>query len=236
MKISKTGLDLIEEFEGGPYLNAYRDPIGIWTIGYGHTKGVYAGQRITKAQAEEFLKEDAGDAEAAVNKYMSKYHFNQNQYDALVSFAFNIGSIDQLTANGTRTIKEISLAIPLYNKAGGGVLPGLVRRRAAEQKLFNSISENTGSNTESNNESNSDSNTGSNNEVINSEEYDMPLIRRGSSGKAVKIWQIIVGATIDGIFGQNTEAATKRFQERNNLEVDGIVGPKTWKAGLESIG
>lgn len=230
MEISKAGLELIEELEGGPYLNAYRDPIGIWTIGYGHTKGVYAGQTITKAQAEEFLKEDARDAEAAVNKYMSKYHFNQNQYDALVSFAFNIGSIDQLTANGTRTIKEISLAILLYNKAGGGVLPGLVRRRAAEQKLFNSAVENT---------KNDDAveNIESNNEIINnSEEYDMPLIRRGSSGKVVKIWQIIVGTTIDGIFGQNTEAATKRFQERNNLEVDGIVGPKTWKAGLESVG
>ena len=231
MKISKTGLELIEEFEGGPYLYAYRDPIGIWTIGYGHTKGVYADQIITKAQAEEFLKEDVADAEANVNTWMDKYHFNQNQYDALVSFAFNVGSIDQLTGYGRRTISEISDKITAYNRAGVEILPGLVRRRAAEQKLFNTPIDNTNN---TNNTNNTD------NEVINnkdnSEEYDMPLIRRGSSGKAVKIWQIIVGTTIDGIFGQNTEAATKRFQERNNLEVDGIVGPKSWKAGLESIG
>lgn len=223
MKISRTGLELIEEFEGGPYLYAYQDPIGIWTIGYGHIRGVYPGQTITKAQAEEFLREDVTDAENAVNKYMSKYHFNQNQYDALVSFAFNIGSIDQLTANGTRTIEEINNAILLYNKANDKVLPGLVRRRTAEQKLFNTSI--------TNNDNAIDDNTEN-----NSEEYDMPLIKRGSSGKAVKIWQIIVGTTIDGIFGVNTEAATKRFQERNNLEVDGIVGPKTWKVGLESIG
>ena len=69
----------------------------------------------------------------------------------------------------------------------------------------------------------------------NKEEYNMPLIKRGSSGKAVKIWQIIVGTTVDGIFGTNTEESTKRFQERNNLVVDGIVGPITWKAGLNSI-
>lgn len=69
----------------------------------------------------------------------------------------------------------------------------------------------------------------------NKEEYNMPLIKRGSSGKAVKIWQIIVGTTVDGIFGTNTEESTKRFQERNNLVVDGIVGPITWKAGLDSI-
>lgn len=232
MKISKTGLELIEEFEGGPYLYAYRDPIGIWTIGYGHTKGVYASQTITKDQAEEFLKEDVADAEANVNKWMDKYHFNQNQYDALVSFAFNIGSIDQLTGYGRRTIQEISDKILAYNRAGVEILPGLVRRRAAEQKLFNTSIDNNDA--VDDNEINDNEN---NNEVINnSEDYDMPLIKRGSSGKAVKIWQIIVGTTIDGIFGQNTEAATKRFQERNNLEVDGIVGPKSWKAGLESIG
>lgn len=69
----------------------------------------------------------------------------------------------------------------------------------------------------------------------NSEDYDMPMIKRGSSGKAVKIWQVIVGTTIDGIFGSNTEAATKRFQDKYNLVVDGIVGPKTWKAGLSNI-
>ena len=63
----------------------------------------------------------------------------------------------------------------------------------------------------------------------------MPLLKRGSSGKAVKIWQIIVGSTIDGIFGTNTEISTKRFQERQGLTVDGIVDETTWEIGLKSV-
>ena len=64
------------------------------------------------------------------------YHWNQNEFDALVSFAFNVGSIDQLTAKGTRTRAEIAEKLPAYNKSGGVVLNGLTRRRIAEQKLF----------------------------------------------------------------------------------------------------
>ena len=67
------------------------------------------------------------------------------------------------------------------------------------------------------------------------EEYDMRVIKKGSRGKAVKVWQIIVGADPDGIFGAKTEAATKDFQRRKGLEQDGIVGKNTWKAGLESV-
>lgn len=135
MKISQTGLELIKRFEGCR-LAAYKDSGGTWTIGYGHTKGVTAGQTITQAQADAFLVEDCGKAEATVNKYMSKYNFNQNQFDGLVSFAFNIGSIDKLTINGTRTIAEISSKIPEYCKCAGKKLQGLVNRREAEKKLF----------------------------------------------------------------------------------------------------
>lgn len=135
MKISSTGLGLIKRFEGCR-LAAYPDSGGTWTIGYGHTKGVVAGQTITQAQADAFLVEDCGRAEAAVNKYQSKYNFNQNQFDALVSFAFNIGSIDKLTVNGTRTIAEISEKIPAYCNCAGKKLQGLVNRRNAEKELF----------------------------------------------------------------------------------------------------
>ena len=135
MKISEKGLNIIKKYEGCR-LKAYKDPVGIWTIGIGHTKGVREGQTITQAQADEFLQEDVAWAEKAVAKYDSIYHWNQNQFDALVSFAFNVGSIDQLTANGTRTIGTISNKIPLYNKASGKVLTGLMRRRAEEKALF----------------------------------------------------------------------------------------------------
>ena len=135
MKISETGLDLIKSFEGCR-LTAYQDSVGVWTIGWGHTKGVYKGQKITQAQADNLLKEDMIIYENKVNKYNNKYDFNQNQFDALTSFAYNIGSIDQLTANGTRTITQISNKILAYDKAGGKVLAGLTRRRKAEKQLF----------------------------------------------------------------------------------------------------
>lgn len=135
MHISDRGLKLIKEFEGCR-LTAYRDPIGILTVGVGHTKGVTVGMKITQEQADAFLREDCKTAEAQVNKYQGKYQFNQNQYDALVSFAFNIGSIDQLTDKGKRSIPVISQKILAYNHAGGYTLAGLTRRRQAEKALF----------------------------------------------------------------------------------------------------
>ena len=137
MKTSDLGIQLICRFEG-LRTDAYKDAVGIPTIGYGHTKGVQMGMKITKEQAIEFLKEDLVKAEKAVNKYVDKYNFSQNQFDALVSFAFNIGSIDQLTAKGTRTIEKIAECIPKYNKAGGKKLQGLVNRRQAELDMFKS--------------------------------------------------------------------------------------------------
>lgn len=137
LSISNNGLSLIKQFEGCR-LTAYQDSIGIWTIGYGHTSGVAKGQTITQIQADQYLKADCANAERAVNQYHSKYRWNQNQFDALVSFTFNCGSgnLKKLLNNGQRTIAQISAKIPAYNKAGGKVLRGLVNRRAAEKELF----------------------------------------------------------------------------------------------------
>lgn len=140
MIISNKGLDLIKKFEGCR-LKAYKDPAGVWTIGWGHTKGVKAGDEITQEQADKFLRDDLAVYETKVDKYDNKYHWNQNQFDALVSFAYNIGSIDQLTSNGRRSIKTISDKILEYNKAGGKKLEGLVRRRKAEKALFDEVVE-----------------------------------------------------------------------------------------------
>lgn len=135
MKISDEGLKLIQRFEGCR-LESYQDPVGVWTIGYGHTSGVKKGMKISQEAAIEFLKRDLVKAELAVTKYDNKYHWTQNEYDALCSFAYNVGSINQLTARGSRTKEEISAKIPEYKKAGGKVLEGLVKRRAAEKELF----------------------------------------------------------------------------------------------------
>lgn len=144
MHISKNGLDLIKKYEG-LYLSAYKCPAGVLTIGYGTTNAdkeitlftINSKTKITKEKAEELLKKSIEKKyEPLVNKYNEKYKFNQNEYDALVSFCYNIGSINQLTQNGKRTKKEIADAIIKYNHAAGKVLEGLTRRRKEERALF----------------------------------------------------------------------------------------------------
>ena len=133
--LSNKGLNLIKKYEGCR-LTAYKDIGGVWTIGYGHTKGVKCGMRISQKQADNYLQEDCLKFVRHVNKYMDEYNFNQNQFDALVSFAFNIGNINQLTDNGTRSIKTISNKIPQYCNCNGKKVQGLLNRRLAEKKLF----------------------------------------------------------------------------------------------------
>lgn len=138
MKTSEKGKELIKKFEGCE-LTAYRDPVGVLTIGYGHTKGVKEGDKITKKKADELLSEDLERFETRVNYWSNKkYRFNQNEFDALVSFAFNLGNgnLDKLVKNGKRNRGEISDCILLYVKAGGKTLSGLVKRRKEERALF----------------------------------------------------------------------------------------------------
>lgn len=144
MNISQRGIDLIKEFEGC-VLHAYRDSVGVITIGIGTTNAdasiigtkIYMGMTISQETAEEWLRKSVNYKYVPlVMKYDNIYHWNQNQLDALTSFAYNIGSIDQLTANGSRSIAEISEKILLYDKAGGQTLAGLTRRRRAEKALF----------------------------------------------------------------------------------------------------
>lgn len=137
MKISSQGVSLIKSFEGCR-LKAYKCPAGVWTIGYGHTAGVKEGDCITQETAEAYLRNDLEKYEKAVMNYDGIYHFNQNQFDALVSFTYNcgVGNLKNLTQSGNRTLAQISTKLPIYNKAGGVVLRGLQRRRAAEKELF----------------------------------------------------------------------------------------------------
>ena len=137
MKTSQRGINLIKQFEG-VRLTAYKCPAGVYTIGYGHTRGVQRGMRITEEEASAFLASDLLNSEKAVERYDSVYHWNQNEFDALVSFTFNCGAANlrALLRNGRRNRYQIAETLPLYRKAGGKVLKGLERRRAAEKALF----------------------------------------------------------------------------------------------------
>ena len=137
MKTNQKGINLIKECEGCR-LTAYKDAVGVWTIGYGHTTNVRQGDKITQAEADALLVKDIAHYESTINNANEKYNydFNENEFSALVSFAFNIGNIIQLTQNGKRSKAEIAEKMLLYVKAGGKTLPGLVSRRKRERELF----------------------------------------------------------------------------------------------------
>lgn len=134
MKINAEGLELIKSFEGCR-LTAYKCPAGVWTIGYGHTIGVYEGMVITKTQADNMLKSDLKKYEKYVTDTV-KLNLTENQFSALVSFTYNCGVGNLRTLIKGRTVSQIAEAMLLYNKAGGKKLAGLVRRREAERELF----------------------------------------------------------------------------------------------------
>ena len=141
MSISPAGIALIQAHEG-LRLTAYRDPVGIWTIGYGSTGGVRRGMTITRDQAVLRLYHDVDDAEATVNNRVT-VPLSQSQFDALVSLVFNIGGgafrkstlLQKLNAGD---YAGASNEFMRWIKAKGRVLGGLVTRRAAERALFSS--------------------------------------------------------------------------------------------------
>lgn len=139
MTTSKQGVELIKAFEGFRE-KSYKavSTEKYYTIGYGHYGAdVKRGQTITVEQGDQLLVDDLKKFEAKVNEYSSRYNFNQHEFDALVSFAYNIGSIDQLTDNGKRSRADIRAHWLEYNKSGGKVIKGLVTRRTKELELFN---------------------------------------------------------------------------------------------------
>lgn len=142
MKISNRGLNLIKKYEG-LRLEAYKCPSGVLTIGYGHTRGVKTGMRITKEQAEGFLLDDLKTYENAVNSCV-KVPINQYQYDALVSFSFNCGTgalknSTLLKKLNKKDYKGASDEFLRWNKSNGQVLKGLTKRRQEERQLFLTI-------------------------------------------------------------------------------------------------
>ena len=139
MTINSEGVNLIKSFEGME-LEAYLDPVDVWTIGYGHTKTVEPGMVITEAKAEELLRQDLQEFEEAVTEAV-EVSINPNQFSALVSFCFNLGADSLFQSTLLKLLNQGDFQgtadqFPRWNKAGSQVLEGLTRRRKAERALF----------------------------------------------------------------------------------------------------
>lgn len=144
MKMTEEGLRLIMRFEGFR-ARAYRDPVGIWTIGYGHTSmagppRVYRGMVITRQEAAGMLRRDVEMFAEGVRRFV-RVHLADGQFSALVSFAYNVGlgalaRSSVLKAVNARQFEAVPRRLALWVKAGGRRFPGLVRRRAAEAAMF----------------------------------------------------------------------------------------------------
>jgi lysozyme len=139
MNYSKSGIQLTEQFEGCR-LTAYQDQVGRWTIGYGHTAGVQPGQVCTQEQAEEWLQEDTAWAVRVVNAAV-RVSLSQGEFDALTDWVFNLGSgnfqhshLLELVNQGDFT--NAANEFQKWDRAGGQVVAGLLRRRIAEQQEF----------------------------------------------------------------------------------------------------
>ncbi len=144
MKINEAGLNIIKAFEA-LRLKAYRDAVGVWTIGWGHTKGVRPGMVITEAEAGRLLRIDVEDAEEAVTRATKGYPTTENQFSALVSFTFNVGagglqksSVLKQHRAGHYALAGAAFMLWVKGTINGRkqTLRGLVRRRQAERRLY----------------------------------------------------------------------------------------------------
>jgi|TARA_B100001094_G_scaffold258340_1_gene258120 lysozyme len=139
MKISEEGIALIKKFEGCK-LEAYLDAVDVPTIAYGRTKDVKIGDICTQQQAEDWLEEELVEYAGYVEKAVT-VPLEQNQFDALVSWTYNLGpsNLNRSTALKLLNMSEydgVPAQLKRWNKAGGKVLDGLVRRREAEAEMF----------------------------------------------------------------------------------------------------
>ncbi len=140
MKISAEGIALIKKFEGCE-LEAYQCSAKVWTIGYGHTKDVNEGDTWSQSHAEHMLEVELHEYESYINEYVTA-PLSQNQFDALVSWVYNLGPANLKASTLLKVVNAEDYAgvpaqIKRWNKAGGEILDGLIRRREAEARLFN---------------------------------------------------------------------------------------------------
>ena len=203
MKISERGIDLIKEFEG-VRLNAYRDAVGVVTIGYGHTRTAKPGMQISAQTAEDLLRQDIARFEECVSNAV-KVDLTQPQFDALVSFAFNVGC----GALGRSTLLRLlnrgdydgaAKQFGRWNMAGGRRLAGLTRRRAAEAALFQSAA---------------------------------PVIAEDAPTPRPTDPDLFDRLGVLDLRGTAHEDGARRIQRAVGAIVDGILGAETWSKLIE---
>ena len=140
MRYSKSALERLTEPFEGDRLVAYQDSKGVWTIGYGHTRGVFPGMTCSQQQSERWLIEDLAWAEAMVNRFV-KVQLTQNEFDALVDFVFNVGSGNFKSSTLLKLVNANDMEDAVrefvkWDHCGGKEVAGLLRRRQAEAQLF----------------------------------------------------------------------------------------------------
>lgn len=229
MKISEAGLDLVRAFEGchvaigGGKFRSYLDPVNVLTIGYGHTNHhepkINSSTVWTQQECNEALARDISIFEEAVGRLV-KVPLSQNQFDALVSFTYNLGEGNLSKSSLLRKLNAgdyhgAALEFLSWVRAGGKVLSGLVRRRKSEMLMFLGLPD-----------KNYDG-------VQDAMPHQIdppaaPLLKRGSPYRdEVKKLQSLLGVEADGLFGIRTEIAVKEFQKAKGLVADGFVGKLT---------
>ncbi len=242
MKISKNCLDIIKKWEGYK-TDAYLDPVGIPTIGYGTIKypdgrRVRLGEKVTQAQAEEYLAFEVDAVVRALATHLKNVAVTQNQFDAIVSLCYNIGVGGFSGSTVLRKLKAGDLAgaaagFDLWNKGTvKGVkkaLPGLTNRRREERALFEKAGPGGDPVPPS---GKADPGTAV------TKKAPLTILMKGSQGRDVSLWQAFLNTqgsavTVDGDFGPKTVKATKAYQKQCGIGVDGEVGPNTIKSAVK---
>lgn len=220
MRVSNKCIEMVKDFEG-LYLETYKDAVNVNTIGYGITNAdkditgttIKKGMKIDKPTADQWLENCLNYKYLPkVMKYQKRYGFNTSQIDALVSFAYNVGSIDGITQNGTRNIGMIESKFLAYNKAGGKELRGLTRRRLRELDMFRKGAKKFDEGFP----------------VLPSRGYFQLADKGKQVGQVQKLlsWMDFYNGKIDNIYGPETVKAVKKLQDLIGTTQNGKFGNK----------
>jgi len=258
MYISQNGLNLIKEFEGCTLqsYDDYNDNIvsagqgyrGTLTIGWGHIENVYAGQSISQQNADDLLMNDmvkyCSQVQEVINEGTIGFAINQNMFDALVSFDYNVGQGCVRTLCRNRDKDTVADMLLEYRNKGSQWEQGLLRRRTAERNLF--LSDSEGGQVANPVEVPSQPVEGEMSQLqglINEQGFGpikvdnipgeetlshCPFVKKGANGEITKWIQLRIGANPDGDFGDATKQAVKWYQQSQGIEDDGEVGRITW--------